>query len=140
MSCANKEGVKNILLTFVDCETGEKISNISHKQPLDADNPTMIGCAFNNTDIGRGRVSVAERSEQMTLTVQGDNAVPISYYQGCASVTVQVEWFSGEVWTGEDGNVIEPDASNRASITMTLVFEKINVMLAARRAFTGSAA
>lgn len=131
MACDKKEGIKNILLTFTDCDTEETTGPISHKQPVDADLPTVMACSYANTDIGRGRVTVAEQSQNLSVTVQGDRSIPMSWYQGCAEIKIQIEWFTGEVWTGMAGQVIDAEASNRTSITMSIIFEEIDIMLPA---------
>jgi hypothetical protein len=128
MACNKQNGVKNILLTFTDCDTEEVIGPISHEQPDDT-LPTFKNCAWTNTALTNGYVQRSASNATMTLPVVRDLRVPLAYYQGCAQVDVQVEKFDGTVYTLTEGAVTEPEESDGRSVTMTIIAAEIDELL-----------
>lgn len=125
MACDKQNGVKNILVTFEDCNTGQRFGPLSHRLADGAEIPTVKTCARVNTALTGGYVQVAEDNASMTLTIIKDRTIPTAWYQGCASLDIQVEKLDGTIWTLTGGSVTEPDESDGHSVTMTVIAEEI---------------
>lgn len=131
MACDNQVGVKNILLTFHDCDTGETLGPISHEL-ASTDLPTIRMCNYTNEALTGGYVSRSLGNAGMEMNVIRDPRVPLAYYQGCASVDAQIEYFNGLVYTGLDGSVTGDDLSDTHDVTFALTFRQdIDEMLPA---------
>lgn len=128
MVCTKQNGVKNILITFKDCDTDEVIGPISHELASD-ELPTVKACAWSNTALTGGFVTRSADNATMTINVRRDLRIPLAQYQGCAAIDIQVEKFDGTVWTMTDASVTEPDESDGHSISMTLVSDTIDELL-----------
>lgn len=123
MACDNQVGVKNILLTFHDCDSGATLGPISHELASD-DLPTVRTCRYTNESMTGGYVSRSLGSPGMEMNVIRDSRVPLAYYQGCASVDAQIEYFNGLVYTGLDGSATGDDLSDTHQVTLTLTFRQ----------------
>ena len=130
MSCPNQVGVKNILISFRNCDTNEVIKFVSHKQANDED-PTVRACSWVNEPLTNGFVRRRASNASMQITVIRNYRVPLAYYQGCASVDVQVEMFSGLVYTGVSGSVGGEDGSNGHEVTLDITFQQLDELLPA---------
>lgn len=129
MACGKQNGVKNILITFTNCDTEEVIPSISHNLPDDT-LPTYKNCAWAITALTNGYVQRAAANATMTLPVIRDPRIPLTYYQGCASLDVQVEKFDGTVMTLTGGSVVDAEESDGYSVTMNIVASEIDELLA----------
>lgn len=128
MACDKQNGVKNILITFTNCDTDETIGPISHDLPDDT-LPTYKNCAWAITALTNGYVQRAASNATMTLPVIRDPRVPLAWYQGCASLDVQVEKFDGTVMTIDGGSVVDGEESDGYSVTMNIVANEIDELL-----------
>lgn len=128
MTCGKQNGVKNILITFRNCDTDEVLGPISHDLPDDT-LPTVKNCSWNVTALTNGYVQRAAGNATMTLPVIRDLRVPLTYYQGCASLDVQVEKFDGTVMTLTEGAVVDAEESDGYSVTMNIVTAEIDELL-----------
>lgn len=127
-TCEEKVGVKNLLITFKDCDTEEVIGPISHKLASE-ELPTVKTCDTANTALTAGYVQIVQDNPSMTLNIIRDKRVPLAWYQGCASLDVQIEYYNGLVYTGLSGTVTEPEESDTHSVSMTTIFKQIDEML-----------
>jgi hypothetical protein len=128
MACDLLVGVKNISLTFFDCDTGVKLGPISHILSS-SDLPTIRTCRYKNTDLPGGYVKRETGSPMMEMKVIRDVRVPMAYYQGCVSVSAQVEYENGLLYTGLDGNTTDDSSSDTHEVTLKLNFLEIDEVL-----------
>lgn len=130
MPCDNQVGVKNILLTFKDCETDEVFGPIVHELSSE-DLPTWRLCAFNNSTLPGGFVKRQVSSPEVEIKVVRDLRIPLALYQGCSDVTLQVEYYNGLVYSAIDGTGTGDDKSDSHEVTMVISFKNIDELLPA---------
>lgn len=130
MACDNQVGVKNILLTFQDCETSEIFGPISHILSS-ADLPTWRLCGFNNETLPGGFVKRQIANEEVEIKVIRDLRIPLAMYQGCSDVTLQVEYYNGLVYSGVKGTGTGDEKSDTHEVSMTISFKEIDELLPA---------
>lgn len=128
MSCDTQIGVKNILLTFTDCTTGEIIRKVSHKLAT-ADLPTIKTCDYVNEALTGGYVRRTHSNAMMSINVIRNTRVPLGFYQGCAAVDIQIEYLNGLIYTAVGGSVTGDQASDTHEVAMELVFKTIEETL-----------
>ena len=132
MSCDNLLGVKNILITFRDCDTDEVIRNVSHKQSNN-DMPEVKTCAWTNEELTNGFIRRTAANASIQVVVIRDLRVPLAYYQGCAALDIQIEYLNGLVYTGLGGSVIGDQRSDTHEVTLEAVFRVVDEMLPAEQ-------
>jgi hypothetical protein len=128
MTCENQVGVKNILLTFRDCDTDNIYGPISHKLSSD-ELPTWRLCAFNNDPLPQGYVKRQPTNPEVEIKIIRDLRIPLSMYQGCSDVNLQVEYYNGLVYSAEKGTGTGDEKSDTHEVGMTIVFKEIDEML-----------
>lgn len=138
MACQNQVGVKNILISFEDCDTGEVIRNVSHKLATD-ELPMVRACAWTNEELTNGYVQRNAVNATISISVIRDPRIALSQYQSCASISIQIEYFNGLVYTAFNGSVTTTDGSDTHAVTMDLSFSEIDELLPAST-LTGVAA
>jgi hypothetical protein len=127
-TCLQQVGVKNIMISFKNCDTGEEVRNLSHKLATD-ELPKVRTCESKNEALPGGFSKRSADFSSMMLNVIRDRQLPISYYQGCAAVDIQIEYFNGNVVTGVNGAVTNDDKSDMHEVEMEVVFESIDELL-----------
>ena len=128
MTCENQVGVKNILITFLDCDTGATYGPISHKLSSE-DLPTWRLCAFNNSTLPQGYVKRAASNPEVELKVIRDLRIPLAMYQGCSDVALQVEYFNGLVYSAAKGTGTGDTKSDTHEAEMIISFLEIDELL-----------
>jgi hypothetical protein len=128
MTCDNQIGVKNILISFKDCDTDAVYGPLAHELATD-DLPTWRLCPYNNEALPHGYVKRKPTNPEVEIKVIRDLRVPLSMYQGCSDVNLQVEYFNGLVYSGAKGTGTGDEKSDTHEITLTLVFKEIDEML-----------
>jgi hypothetical protein len=128
MTCENQVGVKNILMTFLDCDTGAIYGPIAHKLSSE-DLPTWRLCAFNNSPLPQGYVKRSPTNPEVEIKVIRDLRIPLSMYQGCSDVTLQVEYYNGLVYSAQKGTGTGDEKSDTHEVTLTLSFKEIDELL-----------
>lgn len=128
MSCENIVGVKNILMTFRDCDTDAVLGPYSHELATD-ELPTWKLCPFTNEVMTGGYTRRTYANSMTTLNVIRDLRIPLSWYQGCASVDIQVEYENGLVYTAKGGTHTGDDQSDTHGVTLTLSYRQIDELL-----------
>jgi len=128
LTCENQVGVKNILMTFLDCDTGAIYGPISHKLSGE-DLPTWRLCAFNNEPLPQGYVTRKPSNPEVEIKVIRDLRIPLSMYQGCSDVALQVEYYNGLVYSAVKGTGTGDDKSDTHEVTLTLSFREIDELL-----------
>src|SRR6478609_8457388 len=96
MTCTGLVGVKNILLTFYDCDTDQTLGPISHKLASDT-LPTWKTCPWANESLPNGYTRRSATDVGCTMEIIRDLRVPLAWYQGCVSINAQVEYENGLV-------------------------------------------
>ena len=130
MTCENQVGVKNILMTFLDCDTGLIYGPIAHNLSSD-DLPTWRLCPFNNDALPRGYVMRKPSNPEVEIKVIRDLRIPLAMYQGCSDVTLQVEYYNGLVYSAAKGTGTGDTKSNTHEAEMTISFREIDELLPA---------
>lgn len=128
MTCENQVGVKNILLTFKDCDTDAVYGPIAHLLSSD-DLPTWRLCPWNNDNLPWGYVKRKASSPEVEIKIIRDLRIPLSMYQGCSDVTLQVEYYNGLVYSARLGTGTGDDKSDTHEVTMKISFREIDEML-----------
>jgi hypothetical protein len=128
MTCDNQVGVKNILLTFRDCDTDAVYGPIAHHLSSD-DLPTWRLCPYNNDPLRFGYVKRQPANPSVEIKVIRDVRIPLSMYQGCSDVTLQVEYYNGLVYSAAKGTGTGDDKSDTHEVTMNITFKEIDEML-----------
>lgn len=126
MACDSHVGVKNILISFTDCDTGQRVTSLSHKLAVADEFPTFKTCTRMNETLTEGYIRVKAGNATMTINVIRNVQIPLSWYQGCASLDIQVEFLNGLVYSARDGTVVDADNSDSHGVTMSLVFKEID--------------
>jgi hypothetical protein len=130
MTCENQVGVKNILISFRDCDTDVVYGPISHELSSE-ELPTWRLCAFNNEALPHGYVKRQPTNPEVEIKVIRDLRVPLSMYQGCSDVNLQVEYYNGLVYSAAKGTGTGDEKSDTHEVTMTIVFKEIDELLPA---------
>jgi hypothetical protein len=128
MTCTNQVGVKNILLTFRDCDTDAVYGPIAHLLSSE-DLPTWRLCPYNNDPLPHGYVKRQPTNPEVEIKVIRDLRIPLSMYQGCSDINLQVEYYNGLVYSARRGTGTGDDKSDTHEVTMTITFKDIDEML-----------
>lgn len=130
MACENQIGVKNILISFTDCDTGQIIRKVSHKLSNE-DLPQVKTCGYTNEPLPGGYIRRIHANASILLNVIRSVRIPLSYYQGCASIDIQVEYLNGLIYTGVGGSVTGDETSDTHDVPMQLSFRVLEETLPA---------
>ena len=128
MTCENQVGVKNILLTFKDCDTDAVYGPIAHKLATDA-LPTWRLCPYNNEALPHGYVKRVPTNPEVEINVIRDIRIPLAMYQGCSDVNLQVEYYNGLVMSAVKGTGTGDEKSDTHEVALTVSFKEIDEML-----------
>jgi len=128
MTCDNQVGVKNILLSFKDCDTDIIYGPISHELATE-DLPTWRLCAYDNEPLPHGYVKRKPTNPEVEIKVIRDLRIPLAMYQGCSDVNLQVEYYNGLVYSAARGTGTGNEKSNTHEVQMTLSFKEIDELL-----------
>lgn len=130
MPCENQIGVKNLMLTFHDCDTDEVYGPIAHELATD-EQPEYKMCPYENELLPGGYVRRTVAWAEITVTVIRNLGIPLTLYQGCSSVDIQIEHFNGLVYSAVQGTATGEDASDAHEVTLTMAFREIDELLPA---------
>src|SRR5262245_60994485 len=128
MTCFNQVGVKNILLTFRDCDTDAVYGPISHVLATDT-LPTWRLFGYNNEPLPHGYVKRVPSNPEVEINVIRDLRIPLAMYQGCSDVNLQVEYYNGLVYSAVRGTGTGDEKSDTHEVAMTISFKEIDEML-----------
>lgn len=118
------------MLTFRDCDTDETFGPLSHELASE-DLPVWRMCPYTNESIPGGFVRRTPISPGVEINVIRDLRVPLALYQGCADISIQVEYFNGLVYSGINGMGVGEERSDGHEVTMDLTFREIDELLPA---------
>lgn len=128
MACDNMVGVKNVLVTFENCDTGEMLGPVSHELSSE-DLPTWKLCPYTNDTLPGGYIRRQSSDSRCNIKLIRDKRVSLGNYQGCAVLHVQVEMQNGLVYTGRGGSVIGDNQSDSHEVEMDIVFKTVDELL-----------
>lgn len=128
MACENTVGVKNILMTFEDCNENVRIGPIAHLLAAE-DLPTWKTCAWTNERLPGGYIRRTSADARVTINVIRDLRIPLAFYQGCAAIDLQVEMDNGLVYTGKKGGVIGDQNSDSHAVELDITFKFVDELL-----------
>lgn len=120
MTCANVVGVKNIMLTFTDCFTGQKLGPMAHKLATE-ELPKWRIYPISKQALPGGYVKHSESHPRAEMVLIRDLRVPLVYYQGKAQIAFQVEYENGLVYTGKASAPEGEDTSDSHEVPLNLV-------------------
>ncbi len=128
MPCDNLVGVKNILITFRDCDTDEVIGPLSHELSTE-ELPMVKTCDIVNETMTNGFIRRTSANASIMMNVIRDLGIPLAWYQGCAALDIQIEYLNGLVYTGLGGSAIGDERSDTHDVTIEASFETLDEML-----------
>lgn len=128
MTCDNQIGVRNIIISFRDCDTGATYGPISHELSGDTQ-PTYRLCEYSNEALPGGYTRRTRGSNEISLSVIRNQGIPLAMYQGCASIDVTIEHFNGTVITGVSGTATGAEGSDGHEVSITATFKEIDELL-----------
>jgi len=128
MTCENQIGVKNILITFKDCDTLAVYGPIAHLLATDT-LPTFRLCPYNNEAIPHGYVRRKPTNPEVMINVIRDVRIPLAMYQGCSDITLQVEMYNGLVYSAAKGTGTGDTKSDTHEVELTISFKEIDELL-----------
>lgn len=128
--CPSQVGVRNLVISFKDCDSDAEWRNVVHKMNGDT-LPTVMACNKVTTQLPGGKVQVSEgNGYTFTADIQRVEGIPLAMYQGCAALDISVEWYDGSVWTLINGSVTDATESDGNTITLTASFQEFDEILA----------
>jgi hypothetical protein len=115
-------------MTFRDCDTDAVYGPISHDLSGD-DLPTWRLCPYNNSALPHGYVKRQPTNPEVEIKVIRDLRIPLSMYQGCSDVNLQVEYYNGLVYSAAKGTGTGDTKSDTHEVDLTLSFREIDELL-----------
>lgn len=128
MSCENIVGVKNILLTFKNCDTNQIVGPISH-QLSSEEIPRIRAYDFTHEDLPGGYMKRKHNNQKLNMKVIRDTRIPLKDYQGRSAISVQIEYDNGLVYTGLEGGVRGDMMSDTHEVELELSFRVLEELL-----------
>ena len=127
MACENLVGVRNIMITFRDCNGGQSVGPRSHQLATE-DIPTVMICGQTYESLPGGFVKQGSGSSYIEMEIIRQRDIPLEWYQGCrVEVDIQVEYLNDIVVTGIRGNIVDSEGSDGHSVTMRTDFKEENI-------------
>lgn len=126
--CNKIVGIKNILMTFTNCETGERVGPIAHELATDED-PKIRSHEWTQEDLKGGYTKRKHHNPFMELKVIRDPRIPLKDYQGRSAIDLQIEYIMGYVYTGVDGGVTGDPSSDTYEADMKISFAEVHELL-----------
>jgi len=127
-ACSNQIGIRNILITFRDCDNDVVYGPVSHELATNA-LPQLRLCDYNNEAMPGGYVKRVKGNNQIEATVIRNTGIPLALYQGCAAIDISLEYYNGLVVTGRDGTATGQANSDSHEVTITATFRQIDELL-----------
>lgn len=127
-ACDNLVGLKNCLITFTNCDTGQVIAARSHVLSSD-EIPKMRIEPYKATAMAGGYTKRESSYPRMEMKIIRELDIPLSWYQGAAAMDVQLEYENGLVYTAKAGTVQGEETSDTHEVDLKLVYKKISELL-----------
>lgn len=130
MSCNKQVGIKNILLTFTNCNNGTVIGPIAHELSEEK-LPDVRVSRSTSEPLPGGYTKLTHGYSEIKMSIIRDLRIPLSYYQdpGIASLDIQLEYVNGLVYTGTGGSVSGKDDSDTHGIPLAVIFDTLDELL-----------
>lgn len=128
--CGNQVGVRNILMTFLDCDTDVSYGPFSHELASE-EQPTYKFCDYSNEPLPGGYVRRTRGFNEISLMVIRNLGIPLALYQGCGAIDITIEHFNGLVITGLSGTATGDESSDGHEVTVTAAFRQLDELLPA---------
>lgn len=128
MSCENIVGVKNIVLTFKNCETNQTTAPIVH-QLASEELPTLRTYEWTQDELPGGYTKRKHHNPKLSMRIIRDLRIPLKDYQGRSAITVQIEYENGLVYTGLEGGVKGDQMSDTHEVQLELSFRILEELL-----------
>ena len=122
--CSNIVGLKNCLLTFTNCETGEVLGPLAHELATE-ELPTIHAYAYTLEDLPGGFVKKKHTSAKMDMKLIRNQLIPLVDYQGRSQIDCILEYDDGHVYTGVNGGVRGEEMSDTHEVTVNLSYKEI---------------
>lgn len=126
--CNNQVGVRNILITFLDCDNDVTYGPFSHEL-ANEEQPTYRLCDYANEPLPGGYVRRTKGNNNITLSVIRNLGIPLALYQGCAAIDITIEHFNGLVITGLSGTSTGDEGSDGHEVMINATFREIDELL-----------
>ena len=126
--CTKIVGVKNIMMTFRNCETQQIIGPVSHQLARE-ELPKWRLFEFKQEKLPGGYVRRHHISPECEIVLIRNLGIPLKDYQGRSAIKVQVEYENGLVYTGESGGVQGEDMSDTHEVSMKIAFHDLEELL-----------
>ena len=128
MSCNKIVGIKNILLTFTNCDSGQVVGPIAHELSTDEE-PKIRSYEWTQEDLKGGFTKRKHHNPFIEIKVIRDPRVPLKDYQGRSQIDLQVEYVAGYVYTGSEGGVTGDPSSDTYGADMKISFPRVDELL-----------
>ena len=130
MDCPEVVGVRNVIISFRDCDSDVVLRNIFHKLASDT-LPTFNLCPYTYTALPGGKVQKSEGTGvTLEMEIERVPSIPSAYYTGCASIDVTLEYYDGSVLTFLNGAVVDSGGTNGHTVSISAVFKEADELLA----------
>lgn len=126
--CPEQIGIRNILMTFKDCDNNITYGPLSHELAGE-EQPSYRMCDYSNEPLPGGYIRRTRGNNEITVNVIRNLGVPLAMYQGCASINITLEHFNGLVVTGIAGTSTGDEGSDGHEVTITATFKEIDELL-----------
>lgn len=126
--CNQIVGVKNILVTFRNCDSGQVVGPIAHELATD-DEPKIRTFEWHSEELKGGFTKRKHKNPMMEMKLIMDQRIPMKDYQGRSALDIQIEYISGRVYTGAGGGVTTDSASDTYEADLKLSFAAIDELL-----------
>lgn len=128
MACENMIGVKNILITFFDCETETTLGPVAHILATE-ELPMWRNCTWVSEKLIGGYTKRKAANAGVELTVVRDTRIPLAWYQGCVAINMQIEYLNGIVQTGLGGGIAGDNKSDTHEVQLDITFRTVDELL-----------
>lgn len=128
MACPSIIGVKNILITFTNCDTNEVVGPISHELAKE-DLPRWRLYEYRQETLPGGYVKRHHISPECEMDLIRDLRMPLVDYQGRSALDIQVEYDNGLVYTGTSGGITGDEKSDTHEVMLKIAFRQLTELL-----------
>lgn len=127
-ACDNIVGVKNILIKFTNCDTGQVTGPFQHELAKE-DLPKWRTYAYKQEALPGGFVRRHHIHPECEMDIRRDLRVPLLDYQGRSQLDIQVEYDNGLVYTGTSGGVVGDEKSDTHEVMLRIAFRSLAELL-----------
>lgn len=138
--CPDIVGVRNVLISFKDCDNDQEMRNVVHKVASDT-LPTYNLCNYVLTALPGGKVQRSEGTGfTLEIEIQVVDGIPTAWYTGCAAIDVTLDYYDGKVLTFLNGAIIDSGGTDGNTVVISAVFKDADELFAEGMAETDTPA